>query len=133
VGKASDEHAKVAHERHAQIEQLTLTKSVAEKQAQERENQIAQLTEAQDEQVKLTQAHQEQSQKLIQAKTDADDQIKVLSEKLLDKQKELIEFQVSLQKMKIEKNNQIKMQLELDEAEAHIEFFKKNLSRCYEE
>jgi hypothetical protein len=133
VTKARDEHAKVAHESRAQIEQLTQTKSAAEKQAQEQANQIAQLTQAQDKQVKLTQAHQEQSQKLIQAKADADDRIKVLAEKLLDKQKELIEFQVSLQKMKIEKNNQIKMQLELDEAEAHIKSLEKILSRCHED
>ena len=142
--KARDEQAKLAQERLAQTEQLTQAKAAADRQLQERAQQLEQVGKASDEHAKvaherqaqieqLTQAHQEQSQKLIQAKTDADDQIKVLSEKLLDKQKELIEFQVSLQKIKIEKNNQMKMQLELDEAEAHIEFFKKNLSRCHEE
>ena len=142
--KARDEQAKLVQERLAQTEQLTQAKAAADRQLQERAQQLEQVGKASDEHAKvaherqaqieqLTQAHQEQSQKLIQAKTDADDQIKVLSEKLLDKQKELIEFQVSLQKIKIEKNNQMKMQLELDEAEAHIEFFKKNLSRCHEE
>ena len=64
LGKARDEQAQLAQERHAQIEQLTQAKAAAEKQSQELVQQLEQLTKARDEQAKLAQERQVQIEQL---------------------------------------------------------------------
>jgi hypothetical protein len=72
VAKAeAEKQARLASERMQQIEQLTVAKAEAEKQAGERQNQIEALIQAKDEQARLASERIQQIEELTVAKTDA--------------------------------------------------------------
>jgi hypothetical protein len=72
--QARDELARLADERMHQIEQLTVAKTEAEKQAGERQIQIAALIQAKDEQARLAAERMQQIEQLTVAKAEAEKQ-----------------------------------------------------------